>query len=595
MTTRRLSVALMVVGGVVLLTVALVLVPRPWWNILASGWSLLVPVAVGLAVLVTGVLLWRRDDVEHQVSAAPTPPDRQVRPLRSWVVPVGVVLVGVVTWAAVTWLQGSVPAVGDQVERAKVRIESIRTGLTIGAAVTGAFVLLLAFRRQQLAERTQQATEYDAGEKRVTELYVKAADQLGSDKAPVRLAGLYALERLAHDNPIHRQSIVEVICAYLRMPFTPPDGQPTPTAPPPADAPDLTAPTAAPGDSDKPAVDPREERQVRLAAQRILARHLRPTTPEGGPNPLHWGPKVTLDLTEAVLIDLDLGGCHLHNATFTKTHFSGVAGFGGATFSGVAGFGGATFSGDAGFGGATFSGDARFGEVTFSGVAGFGEVTFSGVAGFGEVTFSGVARFGGATFSGDARFDRAKFDSGVGFGGAMFDSIAGFAGVMFSGGVGFVGAKFSGVARFDGATFRGDARFDRVSFSDARFVEAMFSGVAGFGGATFSGDARFDRVSFSDARFGGAMFSGVAGFGLAMFSGDARFGGTMFSGVAGFGGATFSGDARFDRVSFSDARFDGAMFSGVARFGRATFNGAVSFDGATLGGVRYDGPGSVAE
>ncbi|MFI6782104.1 hypothetical protein [Micromonospora sp. NPDC050276] len=52
-------------------------------------------------------------------------------------------------------------------------MESVRTGLTIGASVTAAFALLLAFRRQQLAERTQQATEYDAGEKRVTELYVK--------------------------------------------------------------------------------------------------------------------------------------------------------------------------------------------------------------------------------------------------------------------------------------------------------------------------------------------------------------------------------------------------------------------------------------
>jgi hypothetical protein len=62
----------------------------------------------------------------------------------------------------------------------------------------------------------------DATERRVTELYTKAADQLGSDKAPVRLAGLYALERLAQDSPGQRQTIVNVICAYLQMPYTPP-------------------------------------------------------------------------------------------------------------------------------------------------------------------------------------------------------------------------------------------------------------------------------------------------------------------------------------------------------------------------------------
>ncbi|MEU7584701.1 pentapeptide repeat-containing protein [Micromonospora sp. NPDC049230] len=251
---------------------------------------------------------------------------------------------GVVTWAAVAWLQDSVPAVGDGVQRARLRVESIRTGLTIGAAVTGAFALLLAFRRQQLAERTQQATEYDAGEKRVTELYVKAADQLGADRAPVRLAGLYALERLAQDNPIHRQSIVEVICAYLRMPYTPPDDLTTPTSvtPPPADE---AASVAATDDSDKPAVDPRDDRQVRLAAQRILARHLRPTTLEGKLNPSYWGPKLVLGLTEATLINANFGGCYLHNTAFIATTFSGAALFVGATFSGEARFDGATLGG----------------------------------------------------------------------------------------------------------------------------------------------------------------------------------------------------------------------------------------------------------
>ncbi|MEU8048358.1 pentapeptide repeat-containing protein [Micromonospora haikouensis] len=451
----------MAVGGLVLLSVVLVLVPRSWWGVLASGWPVLVPVAGGVAVLVAGVLLWRRDSVEHEVSAAPTPPDRQVQPLRSWVVPVGVAVVGAVTWAAVTWLHGSVPVVGDGVQRAQLRVESIRTGLTIGAAVTAAFALLLAFRRQQLAERTQQATEYDAGEKRVTELYVKAADQLGSDKAPVRLAGLYALERLAQDNPAHRQSIVEVICAYLRMPYTPPDDESTPDPGDQrsADGPAPAEPTPATGDSDNPVVGPREERQVRLAAQRILARHLRPTTPEQEPHPRYWGTKVMLDLTEAVLIDLDLSGCHLHNATFTKTHFIGAAWFEGATFSGDAGFEGATFSGDAWFGEATFSGDAGFEGATFIRTAGFGRMTFSGAARFEGAAFRSAAWFEGATFSGAAWFREATFGGAAGFDGVTFGGAAGFDGATFSGAAWFEGATFSGTARFDGATLAG-TRYD---------------------------------------------------------------------------------------------------------------------------------------
>ncbi|MDT0533363.1 pentapeptide repeat-containing protein [Micromonospora sp. DSM 115977] len=466
----------------------------------------MVPVTGGLAVLAAGVLLWRRDGEKHEVSAAPMPPDRQVRPLRSWVIPLGVVLVGTVTWAAAAWLQGSVPAVGDGVQRAQLRVESIRTGLTIGAAVTAAFALLLAFRRQQLAERTQQATEYDAGEKRVTELYVKAADQLGSDKAPVRLAGLYALERLAQDNPAHRQSIVEVICAYLRMPYAPPDDQPTPTpaVQPPSDDSAPAAPTAATGETCKPAVDPREERQVRLAAQRILARHLRPTTPEGEPHPLHWGPKMTLDLTEAVLIDLDLTGCYLHNATFMKSHFTGSPTFVKATFSGDAKFDNATFSSDAWFGEATFSGDAKFAGATFSRDARFSKATFSDDAWFDKATFSGNARFDKATFSGDAWFDEATFKRDARFVGTTFSRDAWFDEATFKRDVRFVGTTFSGDAGFDEATFSGDARFGKATFNGAaRFDKATFNGAAGFGDVTFSG-----KASFYGATLGGTRYDG---------------------------------------------------------------------------------------
>ncbi|HWM04943.1 MAG TPA: hypothetical protein VNP92_21600 [Actinophytocola sp.] len=38
-------------------------------------------------------------------------------------------------------------------------------------------------------ERVAAAAEVDAEARRVTDLYTKAVDQLGSDKAPVRLGG----------------------------------------------------------------------------------------------------------------------------------------------------------------------------------------------------------------------------------------------------------------------------------------------------------------------------------------------------------------------------------------------------------------------
>jgi hypothetical protein len=81
------------------------------------------------------------------------------------------------------------------------QIDALKTALTIGAGAAGAATLLLAGRRQVHLEEAAATTELDANERRITELYVKAVDQLGSEKAPVRLGGLHALERLAQDNP----------------------------------------------------------------------------------------------------------------------------------------------------------------------------------------------------------------------------------------------------------------------------------------------------------------------------------------------------------------------------------------------------------
>jgi hypothetical protein len=71
---------------------------------------------------------------------------------------------------------------------------------------------------QRHQERLASVDEHDATERRVTELYTKAVDQVGSERAAVRLGGLYALERLAQDDDRHRQTIMDVVCAYLRMP-----------------------------------------------------------------------------------------------------------------------------------------------------------------------------------------------------------------------------------------------------------------------------------------------------------------------------------------------------------------------------------------
>jgi hypothetical protein len=91
-------------------------------------------------------------------------------------------------------------------------IETAVTVITlIGAVLAG----LYAYRKQLLSE----GDSHRADANQLAERYSKAAEQLGHDQAAVRLAGVYAMGHLADDWPEQRQVCIDVLCAYLRMPY----------------------------------------------------------------------------------------------------------------------------------------------------------------------------------------------------------------------------------------------------------------------------------------------------------------------------------------------------------------------------------------
>jgi hypothetical protein len=60
----------------------------------------------------------------------------------------------------------------------------------------------------------------------LNERFATAAEQLGNDKpAAVRLAGVYAMAGLADDWKENRQTCVDVLCGYLRLPYNPDPGK----------------------------------------------------------------------------------------------------------------------------------------------------------------------------------------------------------------------------------------------------------------------------------------------------------------------------------------------------------------------------------
>jgi hypothetical protein len=212
----------------------------------------------------------------------------------------------------------------------------------------------------------------------LNERFATATGQLGSDTPTIRLAGVYAMAGLADDWEENRQTCVDVLCAYLRIPYEPDPGQ---------DAPEQQLAFQA-------------IREVRLTVIRVITAHLREDAA------VSWQ-GLNFDFTGAVF-----DGAYFDDAKFS----GGTVDFDRAKFSGgTVRFSDAEFSG-----GTVYFGDAQFsgGTVDFSGAQFSGGTVY-----FSRAKFSGgTVDFSGAQFSGGTvYFKRAKFSGGtVDFGDAQF-------------------------------------------------------------------------------------------------------------------------------------------------------------------------------
>ncbi len=329
-----------------------------------------------------------------------------------WIAIPIVVLFGLVTAVAtggLIWLGLGRPKLGavDGWD-AQAQLETVRLALFVVGGIGGVVALVVAYRKQ----RVNEASDRRENSKLFNDRFLAACAELGNDAAAVRLAAVYALARLADDWRPERQTCIDVLCAYLRLPYV-----------------------ANPEGSDWK----QGEREVRLSIVRIIRDHLRKTLED----PLTWQ-GFDFDFTTATFDDGDLSG-----ANFS----AGTVSFLGAIFSGgMVSFQGTRFSGaEVNFVAAAFVGS----EVSFH------KAAFSG----GKVNF-----YKAAFATGGVDFTAAVFSGGkVGFLDAEFcGSKVSFSGVTFSGGEVSFGAKFTaGTVDFPGAKFTG---------SDVSFVLARFAG-----------------------------------------------------------------------------------------------------------------------
>ena len=364
-------------------------------------------------------------------------------------------VIGIIAFLLAMWWLGRVPFWQLKLNPRKQAENIVKIALTLVGGVGAVAYLVIKYQERQQAGRAEKREK----DRTVDTTVQDAINQLGSDKASTRIAGVYALTDIADRyKDSYRQRVVDILCGYLRSDRSSyaPDrsGQPVWDA-----SGHLVESVASDEAVESTILSVMRDRLCKERKDETGETIVRQTVDDDQ----LWC-ACTFDLHEATFHEaVDLRYSTFECVpNFRGTKFERRADFRGADFARGAYFSGATFTGDAAFSGADFTGGAAFSGADFTGGAAFRGATFARDAYFDDADFARGAAFRGADFTGGAYFIGADFARGAYFDDAHFARGAAFRGADFARGAYFIGATFTGDAYFSGAEFRASAVFSGI-------------------------------------------------------------------------------------------------------------------------------------
>ena len=322
------------------------------------------------------------------------------------------------------------------------------------------------YRRQVRAERRER--------------YTKAVEQLGDEKAPVRMGGVYTLVGLVdewlEDESIEKyedrlkegQVIINNLCAYIRSPFTLASHY---------DELDEDIPTSdgiykdnqQEFYADKATL--KSEADVRLSIIKEIHDRLQGSSKN---TPGAWS-DFEYDFSGSTFFyPIDLTNSYYAKPiNFSGSTYQGEAYFNDSTYQGEAYFNDSTYQGEAYFRRSTYQGEANFNDSTYEGGAYFSGSTYQALADFRRSTYQALADFRRSTYKGGAYFSDSTYEGGAYFSDSTYQALAYFRRSIYEGGVYFSGSTYEDVADFSGSIFYQKVYFgadgDNSSFS--RFTD----------------------------------------------------------------------------------------------------------------------------
>ena len=302
------------------------------------------------------------------------------------------------------------------------------------------------------------------------ERYTKAVEQLGDEKAPVRMGGVYTLVGLVdewleeesirkyEDRLKEGQVIINNLCAYIRSPFTLASHydelmQDTP------DAEGVYQDKVQEFYADKATLD--SETDVRLSIIKEIHDRLQGS---GKNTPGAWSD-----------FEYDFSGStFFYPIDLTNSYYAKPINFSGSTYKDVADFSRSTYQALADFSRSTYQALADFSRSTYQALADFSRSTYQGGVDFTDSTYQALAYFSRSTYEGGAYFHGSTYEGGAYFSRSTYRGGAHFAISTYRGGAYFTGSTYRGGAHFAISTYN-----DVADFSGSIFYQKVYFGADG--------------------------------------------------------------------------------------------------------------------
>lgn len=288
-------------------------------------------------------------------------------------------------------LSGTVIALLLSLDPRVTSSDAIRTGGLAAGAVVALYALWLNDRRRRVEEsrhELERRTNEQDRERVADERFARAVELLAHEADQARVGALHVLTGLVRSRPSYRQTVLDVLCSYLRRPFDHPEF-----------AKDRSGERPSWTQEDERAAH--RERQVRLTAQRLVGELL----PDRGDHDDVYD----LDLTGAVLDYLDLSGKTLGRLLLRDAMLHGSTRLNAAEIRGEVWFTRAMSYGRTEFAETVFRAQSNFYHLTAHDRVTFEDAHFHQGVVFLSAQFHGPVTMAGCTFERPVDLRHAMF------------------------------------------------------------------------------------------------------------------------------------------------------------------------------------------